>query len=91
MVVRAAVEHLCVKVGAGVIHEPAEEVLDELGLKIADVDRYAVELHNPEITVPSGSGDVPRTTKTPTGPVALDVSPIEDSILGQDPGSSPAT
>jgi betaine reductase len=35
--------------------------LNKLGMKLTDVDRYAVELHNPEITVPSGSGDVPRT------------------------------
>lgn len=35
--------------------------LDRLGLKVTDVDKYAVELHNPEITVPAGSGNVPRT------------------------------
>jgi betaine reductase len=39
----------------------AEKPLAKLGLKLTDVDRYAVELHNAEITVPSGSGDVPRT------------------------------
>jgi glycine/sarcosine/betaine reductase complex component C subunit beta len=39
----------------------AEKPLAKLGMKLVDVDRYAVELHNPEITVPSGSGDVPRT------------------------------
>ncbi|HME62902.1 MAG TPA: glycine/sarcosine/betaine reductase complex component C subunit beta [Candidatus Binatia bacterium] len=39
----------------------AERPLARLGLTLTDVDRYAVELHNPEITVPSGSGDVPRT------------------------------
>jgi len=38
----------------------AEKPLARLGMKLTDVDRYAVELHNPEITVPSGSGDVPR-------------------------------
>jgi betaine reductase len=31
------------------------------GLRILDVDRYAVELHNPEITEPAGSGNVPKT------------------------------
>ena len=31
---------------------------------------------------------MPRTTKTPTGPVAFEVSPTEDRILGHDPGSS---
>jgi betaine reductase len=39
-------------------------VLDPLrraGLRIPDVDRYAVELHNPEITEAGGSGNVART------------------------------
>jgi glycine/sarcosine/betaine reductase complex component C subunit beta len=39
----------------------AEKPLARLGMRLTDVDRYGVELHNPEITVPSGSGDVPRT------------------------------
>jgi betaine reductase len=39
----------------------AEKPLARLGIKLTDVDRYGVELHNPEITVPAGSGDVPRT------------------------------
>lgn len=39
----------------------AAKPLAKLGMKLTDVDRYAVELHNPEITVPSGSGDVART------------------------------
>ena len=34
--------------------------LRALGLKFTDVDRYATELHNPEVTEPSGTGDVPR-------------------------------
>ncbi|HUR71410.1 MAG TPA: glycine/sarcosine/betaine reductase complex component C subunit beta [Candidatus Limnocylindrales bacterium] len=41
--------------------ELAEKPLAKLGMRLTDVDRYGVELHNPEITVPSGSGDVPRT------------------------------
>jgi betaine reductase len=39
----------------------AEKPLARLGMKLTDVDRYGVELHNPEITVPAGSGNVPRT------------------------------
>lgn len=35
--------------------------LDVLGRKPTDIDRYAVELHNPEVTVPAGSGNVPQT------------------------------
>jgi glycine/sarcosine/betaine reductase complex component C subunit beta len=45
----------------GMAEALAEAPLKKLGMKLTDVDRYAVELHNPEITVPSGSGDVPRT------------------------------
>jgi len=37
------------------------EPLAGAGLGMTDIDRYAVELHNPEITEPGGSGDVPRT------------------------------
>ena len=30
-----------------------------LGLRYGDIDKYATELHNPEVTEPSGSGNVP--------------------------------
>lgn len=33
--------------------------LQAAGLRMRDVDRYAVELHDPDITEPAGSGDVP--------------------------------
>jgi betaine reductase len=36
------------------------EPLGALGLRFTDVDRYATELHNPELTEPSGGGDVPQ-------------------------------
>jgi len=35
------------------------EPLERLGLKFTDVDKYATELQNPELTEPSGSGNVP--------------------------------
>ncbi len=35
--------------------------LQKLGMKMTDVDKYAVELHNPEVTLPMGSGNVPLT------------------------------
>jgi betaine reductase len=34
--------------------------LRALGWRFRDVDKYATELHNPELTEPSGSGDVPQ-------------------------------
>lgn len=33
--------------------------LSAAGLAITDVDKYSVEMQNPEITVPAGAGDVP--------------------------------
>ena len=35
------------------------EPLTRMGLSFQDVDRYATELQNPEVTEPGGSGDVP--------------------------------
>jgi betaine reductase len=35
--------------------------LKKLGLKMTEVDKFATELQNPEITLPAGSGDTPRT------------------------------
>jgi hypothetical protein len=37
------------------------EPLQAAGLRVTDVDRYATELHNPEVTEPAGGGDVART------------------------------
>jgi len=43
----------------------AVEPLRRLGIAMTEVDDYATELHNPEITEPQGSGDVPaRNYKT---------------------------
>lgn len=36
------------------------EPLERLGLRTTDVDDYGTELHNPEITEPQGSGNVPE-------------------------------
>jgi hypothetical protein len=34
--------------------------LERLGLHYTDIDKYATELHNPEVTEPAGSGNVPQ-------------------------------
>jgi len=34
--------------------------LEKLGKKIPEINKYATELHNPEITEPAGSGNVPK-------------------------------
>ncbi len=36
------------------------EPLQEAGLKFTDVDKYAPELHDPEVTLPAGAGNVPE-------------------------------
>jgi len=33
--------------------------LEKMGMKMTDVDKISTELHNPEVTVPQGSGNVP--------------------------------
>ena len=45
--------------------------LDRHGLKITDIDRYALELHNPDITEPAGNGDVPRNNYRTLGALAV--------------------
>jgi hypothetical protein len=34
--------------------------LEKIGMNITDIDKYAVELHNPDVTEPNGNGNVPR-------------------------------
>lgn len=51
-------------VGAGgsqqqILEALVEEPLRRLGLRFRDIDKYATELHNPEVTEPAGSGNVP--------------------------------
>ncbi len=51
-------------VGAGssqqaILEKLVAEPLERMGLAFRQVDKYATELHNPELTGPSGSGDVP--------------------------------
>ena len=59
----------------------AEKPLAKLGLKLTDIDRYGVELHNPEITVPSGSGDVPRTNYLTLAALAVMRGQIQKSQM----------
>jgi glycine/sarcosine/betaine reductase complex component C subunit beta len=44
--------------GAQIFHDLAVQPLETIGARMLDVDDYATELHNPEITEPQGSGDV---------------------------------
>ncbi len=44
--------------------------LDRMGIKVTHVDKYATEMHNPEVTVPSGSGNVPLNNYRMIGALA---------------------
>ncbi len=43
-----------------VISALVTEPLDRAGMKITDIDKYSVEMQNPDITKPAGAGDVPE-------------------------------
>ncbi|MGH8906488.1 MAG: glycine/sarcosine/betaine reductase complex component C subunit beta [Egibacteraceae bacterium] len=43
---------------AQILHDLAVRPLEAVGLTMTDVDDYATELHDPEVTEPQGSGDV---------------------------------
>jgi len=54
------------KVGTGsspqaVISSLVTDPLDENDLGIKDIDKYSVEMQNPEVTKPAGAGDVPES------------------------------
>jgi glycine/sarcosine/betaine reductase complex component C subunit beta len=54
--------------------------LQHLGLRFREVDKYATELHNPEVTEPAGSGNVPLLNyRVIAGLAALrkEISPTE--------------
>jgi betaine reductase len=44
--------------GAQILHDLAVRPLEAVGARMLDVDEYATELHDPEVTEPQGSGDV---------------------------------
>jgi betaine reductase len=69
--------------------------LKKLGLKFGEVDKYATELHNPEVTEPQGSGNVPLLNYKLIGALAalnkeIGREEIDDFVLRHGmPGYSP--
>jgi glycine/sarcosine/betaine reductase complex component C subunit beta len=64
------------RVGSGsaqqaVLEDLVVEPLERLGREILDVDRYATELHDPEITQPAGAGNVPSRNYKLIGALAV--------------------
>jgi hypothetical protein len=69
--------------------------LDRIGMKVTEVDKYGTEMHNPEVTVPSGSGNVPLNNYRMIGALAalrkeIDKSEINEFVVKHGmPGFSP--
>jgi betaine reductase len=64
------------RVGSGsaqqaVLEDLVVEPLERIGRSILDVDRYATELHDPEITEPAGAGNVPSRNYRLIGALAV--------------------
>jgi hypothetical protein len=54
-----------------VIEAVVAEPLERVGLKVADVDKFAPELQNPDVTVPAGAGDVTNNNLKLIGAMAV--------------------
>lgn len=64
------------KIGSGatpqaVMEALVTEPLAKANLKITDVDKYSVEMQNPEITEPAGAGNVPKANYKMIGALAV--------------------
>ncbi len=57
------------------------EPLEQVGLAITDIDKYSVEMQNPEITVPAGAGDVPLANYKMIAALGVKQRAIERSDL----------
>ncbi len=55
--------------------------LDKAGMKITDVDKYSVEMQNPEVTKPAGAGDVPLANYKMIGALAVKRGDIDKKDL----------
>ena len=54
--------------------------LSQIGMKMMEIDKYATEMHNPEITLPAGSGNTPYTNYKIIGALAAihkEIEPME--------------
>ena len=55
--------------------------LARAGLKIPDIDKYAAEMQNPDITKPAGAGDVPASNYKMIGALAVKQGDMEKAKL----------
>ena len=57
------------------------EPLQAAGLKFTDVDKYAPELHDPDVTVPGGAGNVPEANYKMIAALAVMKGQLEKSAI----------
>ncbi|SDZ07843.1 glycine/sarcosine/betaine reductase complex component C subunit beta [Tindallia californiensis] len=55
--------------------------LEKGGLKITDIDKYSVEMQNPDVTKPAGAGDVPEANYKMIGALGVKRGEIERKEL----------
>src|SRR6056297_577961 len=55
--------------------------LDKAGMKITDVDKYSVEMQNPDVTKPAGEGDVPTANYKMIGALGVKRGDIDKKEL----------
>ena len=55
--------------------------LEKAGLKITDIDKFAPEMQNPDITKPAGAGDVPMANYKMIGALAVKRGDMEKTEL----------
>ena len=70
------------RIGAGgaqakILEELVTKPLVRLGIPFAGIDKYATELHNPEVTEPGGSGNVPELNYKLIAALAVRAGEIE--------------
>ena len=74
----------CVGTGSApqnVISSLVADPLERAGMKITDVDKFAPEMQNPDITKPAGAGDVPMANYKMIGALAVKKGHIERKEL----------
>lgn len=66
-----------------VISSLTASALEKAGLKLTDIDKYSVEMQNPDITKPAGAGNVPEANYKMIGALAAMRKEIEKSQLAE--------
>lgn len=64
-----------------VITSLVTQALDKAQMKITDIDKYSVEMQNPDITKPAGAGDVPAANYKMIGALAVKRGDIDKAEL----------